>query len=115
MVHEPLTLAEARAICDEYKSLQGGVRLAGKGDLEVIEEVVIAPYGKLNKLLFFALYKEIRDPLKALEFYKHPEYDVILILRELVALGNGYFSHMDIRSYLEETGSYINIHSYQKP
>jgi hypothetical protein len=109
MSHEPFDLQQALALCDTYKDLKGTLRLGIRGDFEVIEEIAIAPYGEINRQIFFVLYQELHCPLRAIEFYNKPEYTVVVILREVIPVGDGYLTYLDVWNYLEETGSSINV------
>ncbi len=108
MDREPFTLQQAIAVCDAYKDLKGTPRLTEKGDFEVIEDILVTPYGNIHKQIFFVLYKEMNCPFKAIEFYNRLEYDIVIIFREIVPIGDGYISYINLCSYLEEIGGFIN-------
>lgn len=109
MSHDPFTLQEAIAVCDAHKDLKGTVRVNEKTDFEVIEDIVVTPYNHICKQIFFTLYREMNCPFMAIKFYKGPEYDVVVILRELVPVGKGEMNYMDIQNYLEEIDSPVRI------
>jgi len=111
--NEPITLNKAIALCNKYQHLKGNVVISGKGDFEVIDCITIAPHDKLNKMLFFKLYKEMKDAEKAITFYNDSQYDVILILRELVPIGDFYYKIYDLAEYLETSGTNIGINALQ--
>jgi hypothetical protein len=115
MAKEPLSLNEATAMCREFQHLLGHVVLGDNNDFEVIDCVTIAPYRKLDQLLFFKLYKEMKDPEKAISFYALPQYNVIIILRELVGAGDYYLKYIDLDTYMNKSGTALNIISqFQK-
>ncbi len=109
LAKESLSLNEASALCAEHQHLAGSIVLGDNNEFEVIDHVLVAPYGKLNQLLFFKLYKESKDPEKAMNFYDLPQYDVIIILRELVADGDCYLKYMELDTYLNQTGTAFSI------
>lgn len=109
----PLTLNQAVTICEKYQHLKGNVVISDKGDFEVIDCVAIAPYDKLGKMLFFKLYKDIKDAEKAIAFYKDRHFDVVLILRELVPVGDFYYKMIELNEYLENSDRNIIVSSYQ--
>ncbi len=112
--NEPITLNQATALCNRYQHLKGNVVISNKGDFEVIDSIAIAPYNKLDKLLFFKLYKEMKDATKAMGFYNQDQYDVVLILRELVPIGDFYYKILDLNEYLESSGTAnVSVSSYQ--
>jgi len=101
---QPLTLRQAIAVCNEYQHLKGNVVISESADFEVVDRVCIAPHDKLNRLLFFKLFKEMKDAEKAINFYNDTDYDVVLILRELVPIGDFYYKILGLREYLEASG-----------
>jgi hypothetical protein len=111
--NEPATLNQAVALCNKYQHLKGNVVISNTGDFEVIDCIAIAPYDKLNKMLFFKLYKDIKDAEKAIDFYDDRHFDVVLILRELVPLGDFYYKIMDLSEYMETSGSNISVNTFQ--
>jgi hypothetical protein len=115
LAQEPLSLNEAIAVCNEYQHLKGHIVLGDNNNFEVIDCVTIAPYGKLNQLLFFKLYKEMNDLEKAIRFYELSQYSVIIILRQLVADGDYYLKYVELDTYLSQSGASLNIISqFQK-
>ena len=111
--NEPLTLKQAITLCNKYQHLKGNVVISDKGDFEVIDCIAIAPHDKLSKTLFFKLYKEMKDTEKAIAFYSDVQYDLVLMLRELVPIGDFYYKMMDLNNYLQNSGKSINVSSYQ--
>ena len=110
---EPITLSQAISVCNQYQHLKGNVVISDKGDFEVIDTIAIAPHDELNKTHFFKLYKEMKDAEKAIGFYKKTEYDVVLIQRELVPIGDFYYKMVDINEYLVSSGTGVSIDAFQ--
>lgn len=79
MKHNALSLDEAHHLCQCYGEL--AKRVIGNYERDVLEQIVVAPYDKLNKHLFLEIYKETHCPMKSLEFYKGTAYDVLAIFR----------------------------------
>jgi hypothetical protein len=104
----PFVLEEASALAIEYGHLGGEAHISNTGDFEVIEAVAIVPYDKTYRFLFFKLYHETNDMEKAMAFYELPAFDVFLIFKELIPLGEPKYRYMDIRTYLEEIGTPLN-------
>jgi hypothetical protein len=75
-----LTLREAMYICGQYAHLSGKRMMAASKEVEVICAAV-SPADDINKWIFLQRFIEISDPVTALEFYKVPYYDVILITK----------------------------------
>lgn len=75
-----LTLNEAAYISSKYQHLKGKKIMTVKGEAE-IAGVAISPADEINKWIFLQRFIETDDPATALEFYKVPYYDVVLITR----------------------------------
>jgi hypothetical protein len=109
LAKQALSLSEASALSFDNQHLVGHIILGDNNEFEVIDSITIAPYGKLNQLLFFKLYKEMKDPEKAISFYDLPQYDVIIILRQLVADGDYYLKYIELDTYLNQSENSFNI------
>ena len=105
----PFNIKQAIAICNEYQHLKGNVVISDNADFEVVDCVCIVPHDKLERLLFFKLFKEMKDAEKALTFYQGKEYDIALILRELVPIGDFYYKIMGLTEYLKKEGLTSNV------
>jgi hypothetical protein len=114
ILQEPLSLSHAITVCNAYQQqLKGNVVIGEKGDFEVIENVVWAPYDKLSQTLFFKLYKEMKDFQKAIAFYDKNEYSVVLILKELVPFGESYYKLQNLQEYIKKSDINIGTNAMQ--
>ncbi len=95
-----LTFAEAKMLSEQYQHLVGSVVLNEDKEFEVIDHILVCPYNQINRNLFFQLFQELKCPEKALAFYKLPEYEAFVILRELVPLGTPYQKYVNLREFL---------------
>ena len=96
----PLTFSQAVAISGDYQPLIGSLfekGVIGKGCIECIAP---APYEESKQWLFGQYYKELKDPVKALQFYKGPEYTVVAL--SIPVLRKRGILYRDLRSYLAE-------------
>ncbi len=110
-MNEAFTFDQATTLCKDYQELIGSIVINGENkEFEVIDQIVVAPYGKLLAHIFFKLLVKVKDPVKALAFYDFPQYDVQLIIKELVAYGDCYSTHMDLRTYLKSIGQRFDAH-----
>ena len=110
---EALTFAEAKALSEQYSRFVGTVVLNEEKEFEVIDHIVVCPYSKINRLLFFQLFQELKCPEKALAFYKQAEYDTFVVLRELIACGQPYKKYIDLRHFLQTMDASANVISYR--
>lgn len=101
MKETPLTLAEAYALSREYKHIVGQPFCGEYRDMGNVEDVVVAPYGKLNKWMFIRYYQKLNDAVKALSFYNEKEYAVVVIGRSK----SGQAACMDLIAHLAYTDS----------
>lgn len=79
-------------LCNTYQHIRG-TAFAGP-PRGIVECVAVAPFDNINKFIFLEFYKESGDPMKALEFYKFPYYDVIFIIRSSVT-GELFFGNLE--------------------
>ncbi len=93
MIEHSFTLAQALAICEDYQHLEGKVY----DETDRIACVAVSPLDPLNKYIFNRYYIDSKDPLKALQFYHGPYYDVMVISGTDV-------KYMDLRSFLKNRG-----------
>ncbi len=108
-MEQPLSLVQARKICKHYQFLKGRI-LAARSDLsEPILHVVVAPYDELNKWIFLQNFSECGDSEQALEFYKPPYFDVILIAR--FKHQEGYY-FQDLRTYCTGEEIHFDLESF---
>jgi hypothetical protein len=77
---ESYTMSEALAIRDIYQHLAGMPYVENGEPKGQITNVVISPFDEINKWVFLQHYMESWNADKALEYYKAPFYDVILII-----------------------------------
>jgi len=78
IVKDALTLNEATYMCGQYQHMLGEKVATGKGEAIVVC-VAVAPADDINKWIFLQRFIETADAAGALEFYKVPYYDVVLI------------------------------------
>lgn len=100
MITTPFTFVQASAICRDYQHLCGRImdqQVLGKG---YIECVAVAPYETAKKWLFAQFYRDNRDPVKALQFYKGNDYDVIVLSLPLLRKRGIFFT--DLHTYALE-------------
>ena len=96
----PLTLAQANALSRDYQNLIGSFfekETLGKGYIECI---AVAPYEESKQWQFAQYYKECKDPLRSLQFYKGPHYEVIALAVPI--LRKRGILYRDLRNYLSE-------------
>ena len=79
IVKNALTLNEALYISTQYKELKGNRIMTSSGEAEVVC-VAVSPADDINKWIFLQRFIDTSDPEKALDFYKVPYYDVVLIV-----------------------------------
>lgn len=91
---------KARELSEQYQHLVGSPFMFTNNDWDNIECVTISPYDEINKWVFIHHYKDEGCPKKALEFYKVPFYDVILIARKKV--NNAIVHYRNLSGYLME-------------
>ena len=112
----PLTLAQAIALSRDYQNLVGSIfekNTLGKGYIECI---AVAPYEESKQWLFAQYYKECKDPLRSLQFYKGPQYEVIALAVPI--LRKRGILYRDLRNYLSEhnipyqRGRYEGLNTY---
>jgi hypothetical protein len=93
MINNALTLNEAKYLCDAYRYMQG---MKLWDDKEVfVERVAISPADDINKWIFLHHYGSGLDAEQALDFYKVPYFDVVLITR----CAEGVLSYVGLRTY----------------
>lgn len=80
IVKNALTLNEAIYICSQYRHYAGKRVMTNMMEAEVVC-VAVSPADDINKWIFLQRYIETLNAGKALEFYKVPYYDVILIVK----------------------------------
>jgi hypothetical protein len=90
-----LTRAEAGEALREWQPMEGMPFYEDGGVLGVIECVAVSPHDTINKWIFLHFYADCRDPGKALNFYKVPFFDVILIIRTV----SGQFTYRGLNAY----------------
>jgi hypothetical protein len=100
---EPLNKSEAASTALEYGWLQGQVYYEADQPLGTIQCVAVAPHDAINKWLFLHYYADCKDPLKALDFYNVPFYDVILVIE------SGFDGGLTYRNL----GDYLRTHNRQ--
>lgn len=76
-----LTKSEAYRAQQGCKHIEGQSFYEGGAMLGKVECVAVSPHDAVNKWLFIHFYADCRNPLRALDFYSVPFYDVILIIR----------------------------------
>lgn len=98
MKSNSLSIEQAKDLCDKNQYIIGD-KLTLDSELFIVKNVAIAPYDKINMLLFLELYKEMKDLVKAKSFYKGATYDVAVIL--VKACDSEQYKIMNLKSYLE--------------
>jgi hypothetical protein len=96
---DSLTFTEARRQCEAYEHIIGSTFLH-EGRLMAIQQVVASPYDEINKYIFFHFLLESGSPSAALEFYRVPFYDVLVIYRQ--ALDGSRPAYLPLRAFLEK-------------
>ena len=64
-----------------------------------VQQIVPCPFDEINKFIFFHFLLEKDSPSYALEYYRVPFYDVMVVYRH--ALDGSQPSYMPLRAYLE--------------
>lgn len=105
----PLSLIQAKKICQHYHHLRGRPLLARADLREPIVYIVISPHDELNKWIFLQNFSETQDNDRALEFYQPPYYDVLLLAK---FRDKNAFYYQDLRSYCADTGIDFNINKF---
>jgi len=77
----PFTKEQARRARNQYRHLEGQEYLEDGVGRGTIECVAVTPYDDVNKYIFLEYYLDCRDPLKALEYYYAPFYDIALVVK----------------------------------
>jgi hypothetical protein len=95
----PLTIDQARKLCEDYQYLQGRVLSVDELGEHRIDCVAVSPSDDLNKWLFTSFYNEYGCPIKALEYYTYSDFDVLLLHKTLRDQKPVY---KDVRTYIEE-------------
>ena len=110
MKHEPLTLQEAKALCNDFQHLCGKPYSQSSSWSPVIS-VVVAPYEDINKWIFSRYYAESRNAINALSFYKEPKYDVLVFSASVS--NEKWLTYNDLRSYLAENNIPFDVNQMQ--
>ena len=101
MCKNGLNLEKAKEICKQYQHLLRSSSLV-HDRIEVVEEILPAPYDQQNQWVFFNNYHETGDLQAALDAYKHQEYDVIVLIKECYADGLIDHKYMTLENYLKQ-------------
>ncbi|RYE19739.1 MAG: hypothetical protein EOP51_19270 [Sphingobacteriales bacterium] len=92
------TQARAKARRDEYKHLIGTDFHETQPEWGKIQDIAVVPFEQLNRYIFAWFYSHYKDAVRALNFYKAPHFDLLVIA--LSADGKNYgFRKLD--SYLD--------------
>jgi len=101
-----LTRRRAQELCQSLKHLAGTIHTTADEKTGIIECATIAPFDDVNKFIFLEYYRECRNVSTALEFYRIPYFDVVLIVRSPI---DGTIS----LAWLKE-GTLHNVFRFQK-
>ena len=104
MKNNSLTIEQAKDLCDRSQYLIGEI-LTQNSESYIIKCVAVAPYDKINMLLFLELYKEMRDVSQSISFYKGTKFNVAIILQQIKTDGVAQFKVMDLETYFEKAQS----------
>lgn len=108
-MHKPFTYAQATDIAEDFSDLEDTGLIIDMG-LEStschIHKVVVTPYSKTDKELFFNLYKANTEPLQALAHYNGNEYEVVILAVDNA--DNSSLITMTIREYTDKYGVRYN-------
>jgi len=110
MNRTPLSLTHALAACRDYQYLNGSIfekETLGKGHIEC---VAVAPFEESKQWLFAQYYRETKDPVRALQFYNGPHYDVLVLA--IPVLRKRAIHFRDLRSYLFENNIPFQANRY---
>jgi hypothetical protein len=110
MIISPFTEEQARNICSDYQYLCGlpiDKKVPGKG---VISCVTIAPYDQAKQWQFAQYYKDYRDPVKALKFYKGTQFSVLVLSVPLLRKRGVFFA--DLITILSQHGIFFDATRY---
>jgi len=102
MKNNSLTIEQAKDLCDRSQYLIGEI-LTQNSESYIIKCVAVAPYDKINMLLFLELYKEMQDVAQSISFYKGTKFDVAIILQQINKDGGEQFKVMDLETYFEKS------------
>lgn len=104
MKSNSLTIEQAKDLCDRSQYLVGEI-LIQNSESYIVKCVAVAPYDKINMLLFLELYKEMRDVSQSISFYKGTKFDVAILLQQVNNSGGEQFKVMNLETYLENVQS----------
>jgi len=110
MTNEPLTLQEAKALCNDFQHLVGKSYSQSNSWSPVIS-VVVTPHEDVNKWIFSRYYAESRNAFNALSFYKEHKYDVLVFSASVS--NSKWLTYTDLRSYLKENNIAFDITQMQ--
>ena len=110
MQHEPLTLQEAKAFCNDFQHLVGKPYSQSNSWSPVIG-IVVTPYEDINKWIFSRYYAESRNAINSLNFYKESKYDVLVFSASVS--NHKWLTYNDLRSYLTENNIPFDINQVQ--
>ena len=96
-----LSIEEAKNLCEQYKHLSRSSLLM-YDHIEVVKEVMPAPFNGHDQWLFFESYQQTKNIITALSFYKLEIFDVIVLLNKCYPDGLIDYQYMTLRSYLNQ-------------
>ena len=104
-------MSEAITLCDVYQHLKGEAYVENGEVKGQIISVAISPFDEINKWVFLQHFIESRNESQALEYYKSPFYDVILV----VSVQNLPLFYVQARQYVRNLQSSSFENSYETP
>ena len=107
-----MTYAQAQLLCKRFQYMCGKAidpNVMGKG---IIECVAVAPFEQSHKWMFAQLYREYKDPHRALGLYKREAYDVILLAFPL--LRKRGVNYIELQKYIALYHGSLEASAYQQ-
>lgn len=94
-----ITFPEAKRLSEEHEHLIGST-FQLKDRLMAVQQIVPSPLDEINKFIFFHFLLESGSAKQALDYYRVPFYDVIVIYRN--ALDGTQPAYMPLRRFLDQ-------------
>jgi len=110
MKNEPLTLQEAKALCNDFQYIVGKPYSQSNSWSPVIG-VVVAPFEDVNKWIFSRYYAEGRNAVNSLSFYQEHRYDVLVFSASVS--NQKWLTYTDLRSFLVQNGIPFDVAQLQ--
>lgn len=98
MKSNSLSVEQAKNLCEKNQYIIGD-KITLDSEQYIVRNIGVSPCDKINMLLFLELYKEMKDLVKAVSFYKGTKFDVAVILAKIS--NSDEYKIMNLASYFE--------------